>query len=192
MWRRVLYTVVSANAAGQGHGEHTRATQRPNDMCGALEVRTQLGSEQPARGAGRGVFIALSCACIAACTGGASSGATSCASNDSKGARSAGSDIGCGAGLASCRIAGAEDACWMLGKPGNGSSSRLPGDHEWIENADVMGDSCRCEGAAATRRMMRLLLRPKAEMLSDTPMRSLSVAQLLLRPYASMLISPIM
>jgi hypothetical protein len=35
-------------------------------------------------------------------------------------------------------------------------------------------------------------LRPKAETLSDMPMRSLSVAQLLLRPYASMLISTIM
>jgi hypothetical protein len=43
-----------------------------------------------------------------------------------------------------------------------------------------------------TRRAMvpspRFVLRPKAETLSDTPMRSLSVAQLLLRPYASMLI----
>jgi hypothetical protein len=38
----------------------------------------------------------------------------------------------------------------------------------------------------------RFVLRPKAETLSDTPMRSLSVAQLLLRPYASMLISTIM
>jgi hypothetical protein len=37
-----------------------------------------------------------------------------------------------------------------------------------------------------------IVLRPKAETLSDTPMRSSSVAQLLLRPYASMLISPIM
>jgi hypothetical protein len=36
------------------------------------------------------------------------------------------------------------------------------------------------------------LLRPKAETLSDTPMRSLSVAQLLLRPYASMLSLSIM
>jgi hypothetical protein len=35
-------------------------------------------------------------------------------------------------------------------------------------------------------------LRPKAETLSDTPMRSLSVAQLLLRPYASMLSLSIM
>jgi hypothetical protein len=36
------------------------------------------------------------------------------------------------------------------------------------------------------------LLRPKAETLSDMSMRTLSVAQLLLRPYASMLISHIM
>jgi hypothetical protein len=40
--------------------------------------------------------------------------------------------------------------------------------------------------------LRQMVLRPKAETLSDTPMRSLSVAQLLLRPYASMLISPIM
>jgi hypothetical protein len=95
-----------------------------------------------------GASVALSRACIAACTGGVSSGATSCARNDIKGARIARGGIEYGPGLSSFEVAGTEDTCWMPGKLGgacNASSSRLPEDHESIEDADIMGDSCRTE-----------------------------------------------
>jgi hypothetical protein len=108
---------------------------------------------------GAAASVALSRACIAACTGGASWGATSCARNDSKGAQIARDGIGYDHGLANCGIAGAEDACWIPGKPGgvcDASLSRLPGGHEWIEDANVMDNSCRCGGAATMRRMMGL------------------------------------
>jgi hypothetical protein len=103
-----------------------------------------------------GASVALSRACIAACTGGASSSATSGTRNDNKGARITRGGMGYEPGLVNCGIAGV-DACWMPGKPGgvcDASLSRLCEDYKWIEDADIMGDSCQCGGAATMRKMI--------------------------------------
>jgi hypothetical protein len=104
--------------------------ERPSDMRAALEVRTQLGSERPVRGARNGCLRRAELRVHRGGHGRRVVGRDELRENDNKGARIARGGIGYGPELASCGLAGAEDACWMPGKPGgvcDASSSRLPG-----------------------------------------------------------------